>query len=40
MKTISKTEAVIRRIAEEKIKAFGLKCSVDEYIKRCTIQKK
>lgn len=28
-------EEVRRRIAEEKIKAFGLNCTVEEYWQRC-----
>lgn len=32
-----KTAETIRKIAELTIKAYGLDCTVDEYIQRCTM---
>lgn len=37
---MTKTEQTIRRIAELKIKAYGLKCSVNEYIKKSSVKVK
>jgi len=32
---IDRTTQTIRRIAELRIKALGLTCTVDEYLKKC-----